>query len=117
MNAASVRFVVLRHEGVPEPHFDLMIEAEPGGALMTWRVAEWPITSEASLPRLADHRPAYLEYEGPLSGDRGYVKRVAAGECEPCWASKDELRVTLIGSNLTIRRLENERWTATVVRL
>jgi hypothetical protein len=117
MKSPSIRFVVLRHEGVPEPHFDLMIEAEPGGALITWRVADWPITREVRLTRLADHRRAYLEYEGAVSGDRGYVKRVAAGECEPRWSSKDELRVTLMGNNLTIRRLENERWTATVIRL
>lgn len=28
---------------------------------------------------LADHRAAYLSYEGPVSGDRGEVVRVAAG--------------------------------------
>ncbi len=30
--------------------------------------------------RLANHRPAYLDFEGPISGDRGFVTRVARGE-------------------------------------
>src|SRR5690606_16426343 len=30
--------------------------------------------------RLADHRPVYLAHEGPISGGRGDVVRVAAGE-------------------------------------
>jgi hypothetical protein len=29
--------------------------------------------------RIADHRPAYLDYEGPISGGRGTVKRLRAG--------------------------------------
>ena len=29
--------------------------------------------------RLADHRLAYLDYEGPVSGDRGHVRRLDAG--------------------------------------
>ncbi|MHC5113136.1 MAG: hypothetical protein ACYTGP_01750 [Planctomycetota bacterium] len=29
--------------------------------------------------RTPDHRPAYLTYEGPVSGDRGTVRRLRAG--------------------------------------
>ncbi len=29
--------------------------------------------------RLADHRPVYLEYEGPISGGRGSVRRLERG--------------------------------------
>jgi hypothetical protein len=36
---------------------------------------------------LGDHRLAYLEYEGPLSGDRGRVRRYDAGEFE--WESEE----------------------------
>ena len=32
------------------------------------------------LERLADHRLDYLEYEGPVSGDRGSVRRVDGGQ-------------------------------------
>lgn len=31
--------------------------------------------------RIADHRPLYLEYQGPLSEGRGNVSRVAQGRC------------------------------------
>jgi hypothetical protein len=51
-------------------------------------------TSEANLvevERLGDHRREYLEYEGPLSGERGRVTRIDAGsfviidESPQCW--------------------------------
>jgi hypothetical protein len=31
------RYVILRHEGIDQPHFDLMFEAAPGALLATWR--------------------------------------------------------------------------------
>jgi hypothetical protein len=77
--AASLRFVVLRHEGIEDPHFDLMIETTPGSPLATWRSPEWPITQPTVLTQLPDHRRDYLEYEGPISGNRGHVLRIAAG--------------------------------------
>ena len=79
------RFVILRHEtekDQPRPaHWDLMMER--GSALMTWALEEFPeagvtITGE----RLLDHRLEYLEYEGPLSDDRGCVSRTASGDYE-----------------------------------
>lgn len=77
----SRRYVVLRHEGVEHPHFDVMIEMEEGGALATWRSEAWPIEEEAGLVKLAAHRRAYLTYEGPVSGNRGFVRQVEAGQC------------------------------------
>jgi len=77
-----LRYVVLRHEGVPEPHFDLMVETQPGSALWTWRLGEWPPSVGAKLHELGDHRREYLEFEGPVSNDRGWVKRVSSGLCD-----------------------------------
>jgi hypothetical protein len=77
-----VRYVVLRHDGISEPHFDVMIEAAPGGALHTWRVPSWPPRGGEVFERLPDHRRDYLDYEGPVSGNRGTVRRVEAGVCE-----------------------------------
>ena len=88
------RFVVLEHvlpEGHKRPtHWDLMLEAE--GTLATWALRE-PLASGETTPaqRLPDHRLAYLEYEGPISGDRGTVTRWDAGDYLPiavepqCW--------------------------------
>jgi len=81
MPESPTRFVVLRHEGIPNPHFDLMFEQAPGSTLATWRSDVWPITQPCPLDHLDDHRRDYLEYEGPVSGDRGHVRRVAAGTC------------------------------------
>ena len=77
-----MRYVILRHEGIAEPHFDLMFETLPGSALATWRSACWPIQGPTPLHRLTDHRRNFLDFQGEISRHRGWVKRVAAGECE-----------------------------------
>lgn len=78
----SVASVILRHD-TPDggAHFDWMVPAE-SGRLMTFRVDTRPdeaaVRFEAT--RLVDHRVAYLDYEGEISGGRGRVTRVARGE-------------------------------------
>ena len=79
MEPSPLRYVVLRHEGVEEPHFDLMFETAPDSALSTWRSPEWPLKIGTKLTGLPDHRPWYLTYEGEISGARGWVRRVASG--------------------------------------
>jgi hypothetical protein len=75
-----LRYAVLRHEGIPDPHYDLMIESQPGGWLYTWRCPHNPLAQHVTLAiRLANHRRHSLDYEGPVSGNRGHVTRVAAG--------------------------------------
>ena len=80
-STTPLRYAVLRHEGVPDPHFDLMFETSPGSDLATWRSPTWPLTEATRLTQLRDHRRAYLDYEGVVSGDRGEVLRVAEGTC------------------------------------
>src|SRR5207237_303343 len=84
---ASLRYVILRHEGISEPHFDLMFEESDGGTLMTWRSERWPIDRPTALAKLRNHRRDYLEYEGPLSGHRGWVRCVESGtyRSRPQW--------------------------------
>ncbi len=79
----SVRFVVLRHTDRGGDHFDLMIDL--GVRLATWKCLTPPEASGAggqSCTRLADHRRTYLDYEGPISGDRGRVFRHDHGLCD-----------------------------------
>ncbi len=74
------RFVILEHDH-PVLHWDLMLEA--GGVLQTWRLAQAPELGRAiDAAALGDHRLAYLDYEGPVSGDRGTVCRWDAGTFE-----------------------------------
>jgi hypothetical protein len=79
MGDLLLRYVVLRHDGINDPHFDLMLELTAGAALATWRLPVWPLGGRARVIRLADHRRDYLDYEGPVSGNRGTVSRVASG--------------------------------------
>lgn len=103
------RFVVLEHTwgGI---HWDVMLEHK--GVLATWAVDSAPADG-ACLParRLADHRPAYLDYEGPVSGDRGAVRRVASGFYETVSWSADCVEVRLCGGQLSgpmsARRVES----------
>ena len=76
-----LRYVILWHDGVAEPHFDLMFETLRGSALATWRSPRWPVEGPTVVTRLKDHRRAYLVYEGELSDRRGRVERVATGTC------------------------------------
>jgi hypothetical protein len=76
---ASLRYVVLRHEGITQPHFDLLFEVSPGSPLASWRSEAWPLENGSTIVDQDDHRPAYLDYEGPVSGGRGEVQRVSAG--------------------------------------
>ena len=74
------RFVILEHDW-PALHWDLLLEA--GGVLRAWRLLAEPgpgrsVPTEANF----DHRLIYLDCEGPLTGDRGSVKRWDVGEFE-----------------------------------
>ena len=79
MSEERLRYVVLRHEGVDSPHFDVMFETSPDGPLSTWRATEWPLRLGTPLVHLPDHRRSYLTYEGELSNNRGRVRRIAVG--------------------------------------
>jgi hypothetical protein len=97
------RFVLLYHDCptgyVRASHWDLMFEAND--VLETWALAHLPQGCEAAhtqtvlrfpacpplsaddavaAERLAAHRLAYLNFEGTLTGNRGEVVRVVAGE-------------------------------------
>jgi hypothetical protein len=92
------RFVVLTHDH-PFLHWDLMLEQ--GGALRTWRLKKPPdaqgrIAAEA----LPDHRLAYLDYEGPVSGGRGTVERWDAGTYEVLESTANRLVVRFAGKRL-----------------
>jgi hypothetical protein len=66
-------------------HVDWMLAQDSRGRdpLVTFRlqqrVDELPPGGMLEAVRIADHRPAYLTYEGPVSGDRGTVTRLASG--------------------------------------
>jgi hypothetical protein len=89
------RFVVLEHDH-PHLHWDLMLEA--GETLRSWRLA-LPPSAERDIDAVAigDHRRAYLDYEGPVSGGRGQVKRFDSGTFDWIENSEDRVAVRLAG--------------------
>lgn len=94
------RYVVLEHTGTetykPGRHWDLMLETS--GALQTWELDHIPEAGgRGRALRLADHRLDYLDYEGPISGDRGAVRRWAHGVYESVSETPDELIIRLNG--------------------
>ena len=109
------RFVLLYHDWPSHDerpsHCDLMLEA--GGVLRTWSLTllprDWAGTTESAVApefaatntvpaeQLADHRLEYLDYEGPVSGDRGSVRRLDAGTFASRHESPDCWEVTLDG--------------------
>ncbi len=114
------QYVILRHDH-PELHWDLMLEE--GDVLKTWRLPQPPeidpASDETSLDltaeALPDHRLVYLEYEGPVSGDRGEVSRWDRGTFTLLERSEDQLVALLTGEELagriTLKKQDSEnRW-------
>ena len=99
-----LRFAILIHDH-PFLHWDLLIERD--GVLRSWRLLESPerwllATSSAVLvaEAIADHRLAYLDYEGPVSRERGSVQRWDGGHVEWLEDSPEVIRLQLCGERL-----------------
>jgi hypothetical protein len=133
------RFVLLYHECPPDyerpSHWDLMLEA--GGVLRTWALMQLPrdwhaVQSRTALAHpscspvaanntvradaLGDHRLAYLDKEGPLSGNRGAVRRIDSGTYVTSTESAENWELTLAGALLrgSIQlRLRSPQWILT----
>ena len=75
------RFVILAHTVNGATHCDLMLEVAGQEKLRTYQLSRWPLAvgESCDCERLDDHRRVYLDYEGEISGGRGFVERVAAG--------------------------------------
>ena len=86
------RFVILEHDH-PTLHWDFMLEA--GALLLTWRLSAPPTAQHVvNVERIGDHRRAYLDYEGPVSGGRGSVTRWDGGTFD--WLENGEERIVVL---------------------
>jgi hypothetical protein len=101
-------FVLLRHRLSDSTHWDLMLDT--GQVLATWQFAADPAavaSDRGQIPlsarRLPDHRRFYLDYEGPVSGNRGEVARIDQGVYLLLDERPDQWTVELHGSVLAGR--------------
>lgn len=70
---------------------------QEGEVLVTWAAEIWPQAAEpVAALHLPDHRLAYLDYEGPVSGNRGHVVRVDRGQYWIAQRKTDQMPLTLI---------------------
>jgi DNA polymerase Ligase (LigD) len=90
------RFVILVHDH-PFLHWDLLLE--DGDHCLTWRLPVDPDISAHDFPAEAipDHRLIYLDYEGPISGQRGTVTRWDRGTFDWRVKQPDVCEVVLSG--------------------
>jgi len=93
------QYVILTHD-YPEWHWDFMLEGVEG--LQTWRLEFDPVVAEAAQAALALplHRIEYLDYEGPVSRNRGTVARFDRGVYTLLAESEQMLRLELSGQRL-----------------
>jgi len=123
----SGRYVILRHrwpqgprrwfdETEPEEHvirrggdhFDWLFQSD--SCLATWATAtrlSVDQKGDTGAIRLPDHRTAYLDHEGAVSGNRGTVARVESGEFRLLSASPARYEIQTLGDRagvLVIRR-------------
>jgi DNA polymerase Ligase (LigD) len=104
----SGRFVVLEHDH-PHRHWDFMLEAD--GVLLNWRLAAPPADGlVVSAEQIADHRLAYLDHDGPVSGNRGVARPWDKGD----YVSADNETVVLNGrrwsGRVRMRVAEGSMW-------
>ena len=122
----ALRTVLLHHTGAPQgDHFDWLLEdprttQQPAAPLWTGRVVHpsslWHSLRMWDLIPLPPHRHDYLTYEGPLTDNRGSVKRVDQGTfTAEEWADDHiviSVKMNLFTGNVDLRRTGPERWQA-----
>lgn len=126
-----LRYSILFHDH-PAPHWDLFLDPDGLALLWSWRLPAPPdsplaveLPPDAKLPRAAkfpakiaaarqpDHRRLYLDYEGPVSGNRGTVTLWDRGEYELLPGSETQaplacLHIRCRGARLTGKILLNQ---------
>ena len=113
-------------------HVDWMLAQDSEGRdpLITFRVAgridELAVGRRLAAQRITDHRPLYLDYEGPVSGGRGLVRRLSRGFVRSLERAPDQWRLEVVwhlpesaprSQGLRLDRVEGESWTITAIRV
>jgi len=98
----SGSFVILEHRTGQEVHWDLMLQW--GDVLRTWSLSRPPEVGQTISARaLPDHRIHFLDYEGPISQDRGHVTQWDRGTYKLLDESARALTAELLGKQVAGR--------------
>ncbi len=102
------RFVILIHDH-PFLHWDFLLE--DGDRCRTWRLLVDPEFSTCDFPAegISDHRLKYLDYEGPISGERGSVTQWDCGTFQ--WRVNQPEACEVILSGQRWRGVVRMEWT------
>lgn len=112
-----------------QTHFDWLIERPNDPAehrMITFRCAHDPLT--ISTPdtgenawageRLPDHRTHYIRYEGPISGNRGNVRRIWSHPCRITHIDDNRIEGTVLTPAktlvFTLKRQHGQTWKLTI---
>ena len=116
------RYVILHHLAASGEHWDFMLEEKE--ALLTWQMMTEPRSREScpiECRRIKDHRKHYLDYEGPISGGRGFVTRIDRGRYELLASDHGKLTIRIDGERMKgdfqLERSDSRsqtRWTLTI---
>lgn len=110
------RFVIQEHHAPGGVHWDLMLEDADG--LWTWQLAAPPADPTTAWPIAAahifKHRKAYLDYEGSISGNRGWVRIYDVGrfrlERSDDGRWEFELRGRRMAGSYALTRRQDDQW-------
>ncbi|MCA9176217.1 MAG: hypothetical protein KDB14_17140 [Planctomycetales bacterium] len=112
------RYVILKHRLPPTSeragvHYDLMFELD--GELLTFALPAEPIAPGCQrVEPLPNHRLAYLDYEGPISGGRGHVTRWDCGTYDGGWQGEARWHCHCQGDRgdfqATVQRRADHTW-------
>lgn len=106
------RYVVLSHDW-PSPHLDLLLELDD--RLRSWRLIELPSIGHRMIAQANfDHRLHYLDYEGPISDNRGVVQRVTAGLFDWLQVGPDRVLISVTSGALVgqvvLEKIDLDQW-------
>jgi DNA polymerase Ligase (LigD) len=106
------RFAILEHD-YPVCHWDFLLENDD--SLLTWRLSAAPESGVVvDALKTFGHRKLYLDYEGPVGGERGAVTRWDGGTFEWEVRQPDQIAVRLCGlvlqGGFRLERVQGENW-------
>ena len=116
--------VLLRHDSRRQTHYDWMLTKPPDSCLLwtarvTWPSWCWSFVGRWDVHVIGEHRPAFLTYQGPLTGGRGTVCQVDIGFILPrLWTTTKivfDLRMTRCAGRISLDHVSGHLWRASMM--